>query len=72
VDHSDSRDSAGCGNKHAHGDALSQHHGGVSQYSAALTDGEALIFHPDGHGEAIMVARVKIDEWPHMAAAPEP
>jgi phosphohistidine phosphatase SixA len=40
------------------------------QYSAALTDGEALIFHPDGHGEAIMVARVKIDEWPHMAAAP--
>jgi phosphohistidine phosphatase SixA len=34
-----------------------------------LEDGEALIFHPDGHGGAMLAARVKIDEWPHWAAA---
>jgi hypothetical protein len=40
------------------------------QYSTGLADGEALIFHPDGHGGPTMVAQVKIDEWAHFAAAP--
>jgi phosphohistidine phosphatase SixA len=34
-----------------------------------LEDGEALIFHPDGHGGAAIVARVKIDEWPRWASS---
>jgi phosphohistidine phosphatase SixA len=36
--------------------------------AAGLTDGEALIFHPDGRGAATLVARVKIDEWTHLDA----
>jgi hypothetical protein len=32
-----------------------------------LADGEALILHPDGRGGADVVARVKIDEWAHLA-----
>jgi len=35
---------------------------------AGLGDGEALIFVPDGHGGASLVARVKIEEWPRLAA----
>jgi len=35
-----------------------------------LADGEALVFHPDGHGGAPLVARVKIEEWQRMPAAP--
>jgi phosphohistidine phosphatase SixA len=34
-----------------------------------LQDGEALIFHPDGHGGAMLVAHVGIDEWPRWAAS---
>ena len=30
---------------------------------SGISDGEALIFHPDGKGMAPLVARVKIDEW---------
>ena len=41
-----------------------------AQRAAGLTDGEALVFHPDGRGAASMVARVKIDEWARMGAAP--
>lgn len=37
--------------------------------AAELGDGEALIFHPDGHGAASFVGRVKIEEWPRWAAA---
>jgi phosphohistidine phosphatase SixA len=37
--------------------------------AAGLGDGEALIFHPDGHGAATFVARVKMEEWPKLAAA---
>lgn len=33
-----------------------------------LGDGEALILHPDGHGSAALVARVKIDEWASLGA----
>jgi phosphohistidine phosphatase SixA len=35
-----------------------------------LEDGEALIFRPDGHGTASLIASVKIDEWPRWAASP--
>jgi phosphohistidine phosphatase SixA len=36
--------------------------------AAGLADGEALIFHPDGNGSAVLVGRVKIEEWPRLAA----
>jgi phosphohistidine phosphatase SixA len=36
--------------------------------AVGLADGEALIFHPDGRGAAMFVARVKIDDWAHLAA----
>jgi phosphohistidine phosphatase SixA len=35
-----------------------------------LSDGEALIYRPTGHGKATIVAKVKIDDWPKLAAAP--
>jgi phosphohistidine phosphatase SixA len=35
-----------------------------------LAEGEALIYHPDGQGKAPLVARVKIEDWPKLAAAP--
>jgi len=38
--------------------------------AAGLQDGAALIFQPDGHGGAQLVARVAIQEWPRLAAAP--
>jgi phosphohistidine phosphatase SixA len=38
--------------------------------SVGLADGEALIFRPDGQGGAFLVARVKIQDWPRLAAAP--
>ena len=36
------------------------------QLASGLADGEALIFDPDGKGQPILVARVKIEEWPAM------
>jgi hypothetical protein len=36
----------------------------------ALADGEAPIYRPDSHGEAPIAARVKIEDWPKLAAAP--
>jgi phosphohistidine phosphatase SixA len=36
-----------------------------------LAEGEALIFLPDRHGAASLVARVKIEDWPHLASATE-
>ncbi len=36
--------------------------------AASLTDGEALIVHPDGHGASVVVGRIKIEEWPQLAA----
>jgi phosphohistidine phosphatase SixA len=36
------------------------------QLPSGLADGEALIFGPDGKGGAILVARVKIEEWPRL------
>jgi phosphohistidine phosphatase SixA len=38
--------------------------GAFPQLASGLEDGEALIFGPDGKGQAILVARVKIEEWP--------
>ena len=38
------------------------------QESTGLADGEALIFHPDGHGAAAFVARLRIDEWARLDA----
>jgi hypothetical protein len=38
------------------------------QETAGLADGEALILHPDGHGAAAFVARVKINEWAQLDA----
>jgi hypothetical protein len=34
-----------------------------------LAEGEALIYHPDGHGKAPLVARVKIEDWPSLPAS---
>lgn len=36
--------------------------------AAGLGDGEALILRPNGHGDVSLIARVKIDEWPPLAA----
>jgi phosphohistidine phosphatase SixA len=33
---------------------------------SAIADGEAFIFHPDGKGNAPLVARIKIEEWPSL------
>jgi|SRR5665213_480202 phosphohistidine phosphatase SixA len=41
-----------------------------AQTTAGLTDGEAMVFHPNGRGAASFVARVKIDEWTRLGAAP--
>jgi phosphohistidine phosphatase SixA len=35
--------------------------------AAGLADGEAVILHPDGHGGAALVARVKIGDWSGLA-----
>jgi phosphohistidine phosphatase SixA len=36
------------------------------QWTAGLADGEALVLGPDGKGGAVLVARVKIEEWPRL------
>jgi len=36
--------------------------------AAKLADGEILVFHPDGEGDAELVGRIKIEEWPILAA----
>jgi phosphohistidine phosphatase SixA len=38
--------------------------------SQGLGDGEALIFRPDGRGGTVLIARVKIEDWPRMRVAP--
>lgn len=42
--------------------------GAFGQSAAGDADGEALVVHPDGAGEAEIVGRVKIEEWPLLAA----
>jgi phosphohistidine phosphatase SixA len=36
--------------------------------AAGLADGEALVFRPDGRGGALVIGRIKIEEWPQLAA----
>jgi phosphohistidine phosphatase SixA len=33
---------------------------------SGVADGEALIFRPDGKGNAPLIGRIKIEEWPHL------
>lgn len=33
-----------------------------------LAEGEAVVFHPDGNGSVIAVARIKIDDWPKLGS----
>jgi len=33
---------------------------------SGVADGEVLIFHPDGKGNAPLIGRIKIEEWPHL------
>jgi phosphohistidine phosphatase SixA len=40
--------------------------GAFSQLADGMSDGEAMIFGPDGKGGAKLVARVKIDDWQKM------
>jgi phosphohistidine phosphatase SixA len=35
--------------------------------AAGLTDGEAMVFRPNGQGQAEFVARVRIGDWPKLA-----
>jgi len=37
--------------------------------AAGLADGEALVFHPRGQGAPQLVARIKAEDWPKLAAA---
>jgi phosphohistidine phosphatase SixA len=43
--------------------------GAFAQSASSLVDGETLVFHPDGKGAARLLARVAIEDWPHLAAA---
>jgi phosphohistidine phosphatase SixA len=38
-----------------------------NQDTTDLTDGEALVFRPEGHSRATLVAKVKIEDWPSLA-----
>jgi phosphohistidine phosphatase SixA len=38
-----------------------------AQDAADLTDGEALVFRPEGLGRADLVAKIKIEDWPKLA-----
>jgi phosphohistidine phosphatase SixA len=38
--------------------------------AAGMADGEAIVFRPDGNGSASVIARVKIEDWKTMTAAP--
>jgi phosphohistidine phosphatase SixA len=43
--------------------------GAFGPQAKEVAAGEALIFHPNGTGQAELVARVKIEEWSKLAAA---
>jgi len=42
----------------------------VGQGASGLTDGEALVFHPNGKGGEDLVGRIKIEDWPKLVARP--
>ena len=35
--------------------------------ATGMTDGETLVFKPDGHGGAELVAKLPIEDWPRLA-----
>jgi phosphohistidine phosphatase SixA len=37
------------------------------EWTGGLEDGETLVLGPDGKGGATLVARIKIEQWPHLA-----
>jgi hypothetical protein len=39
---------------------------GFPDLASDVSDGVALIFHPDGKGSAVLVARIKIEDWSHL------
>ena len=41
--------------------------GAFGQDGADLSDGEIMVFHPDGEGADELVGRIKIEEWPGLA-----
>jgi phosphohistidine phosphatase SixA len=41
--------------------------GAFGQSAANLSDGEILVFRPDGKGAADLLARIKIEDWPRLA-----
>jgi phosphohistidine phosphatase SixA len=42
--------------------------GAFGDAAQGIADGEALVFHPDGKGGAALVGRIKVDDWPKLAA----
>jgi phosphohistidine phosphatase SixA len=40
------------------------------QWTEGLADGETLVLGPDGKGGAMLVARIKIEQWPHLGDQP--
>jgi phosphohistidine phosphatase SixA len=40
--------------------------------AAGITEGETLVFHPDGNGAVALVARVRLGDWPRLAASAAP
>ena len=43
--------------------------GAFGDGAQGLEDGEAMVFHPDLRGHGQLVGRIKIGDWPHLAAA---
>jgi phosphohistidine phosphatase SixA len=43
--------------------------GAFAEQAAKIQDGEIMVFRPDGKGSAMLVARVRIEEWPALARA---
>ena len=42
--------------------------GAFGVHAAGVAAGETLVFHPDGKGGADFLGRIKIEEWPRLAA----
>jgi phosphohistidine phosphatase SixA len=42
--------------------------GAFGERAAKIADGDMLVFHPDGKGHMELVGRIKIEEWPGLAA----
>ena len=59
--------------RHGTDTVIITHYPNISEAFAAdakdMAEGEALVFRPDGHGVASLVARVKIEDWSGLVAA---